>query len=225
MHYAVSAMKILDVPQSGSQAGTTSSRNRFGQYRRTRAIPVNPNSTAQGLVRARMSANAAAWRALTSAQREGWASLGAAMARTDSLGQSYTLTGFMAYCSVNNVKDLAGDAVVSDAPALVTPSTILTATITLTAAAFSIAFTPTPMPAATRLAVYCSPQRSAGRSFESDYRFIAVSAAAAASPSNVLAAYTAKFGVPVVGNRVFISLVSISGGFESGPLVTSAVVA
>lgn len=147
------------------------------------------------------------------------------MSRTDSLGQTYTLTGFQAYCSVNNLKQLAGDATVADAPALVTPSTILTATVTLTAAAFSIAYTPTPMPAATRLVVFASPQRSAGRSFENDIRFIQVTAAAAASPVNVLAAYTAKFGVPVVGNRIFISLVSYSGGFESGPLLTSAVVA
>jgi hypothetical protein len=147
------------------------------------------------------------------------------MARTDSLGQSYTLDGFQAYCSVNNVKQLCGDATVSDAPALGTPSTILTATVTLTAAAFSIAYTPTPMPASTRLIVFASPQTSAGRSFTNDVRFIQVTAAAAASPVNVLAAYTAKFGVPVVGNRVFISLISAAGGFESGPLLTSAVVA
>jgi hypothetical protein len=218
-------MKILDVPQSGSMAGTTSSRNRFGQYRRTRATPVNPNSTAQGLVRARMSANAAAWRALTALQRAGWSDLGSSMSRTDSLGQTYTLNGFAAYCSVNNCKALAGDALVSDAPALVTPSTILTATITLTAAALSIAFTPTPMPASTRLITYASPQRSAGRSFEADIRFIQVSAAAAASPVNAFTAYSAKFGTPVVGNRVFLSLVSYTGGFLSGPFLTSAVVA
>jgi len=218
-------MKILDIPQSGSVAGTTSSRNRFGQYRRTRAVPVNPNSTAQGVVRARMSANAAAWRALTNLQREGWDGLGLSMTRTDSLGQSYTLTGFQAYCSVNNVKSLCGDATVSDAPELVTPSTILTATVTLTSAALSIAYTPTPMPASTRLAVFASPQRSAGRNFEADLRFIQVTAAAAASPVNAFSAYSAKFGTPVTGNKVFFSLVSITGGFESGPFLTSQPVA
>lgn len=218
-------MKILDVPQSGSQAGTTSSRNRFGQYRRTRATPVNPNSTFQGVVRARMSANAAAWRALTNAQREGWADLGLSMNRTDSLGQSYNMTGFMAYCSVNNNKVAAGDAIIADAPALSTPATLLTMTITLTAASFSIAYTPTPMPTGTRIFAFVSPQRSAGRQFEADYRLISVSAAAAASPFVILTAYTARFGVPVVGNRVFVSLVSYFGGFQSGPILGSAVVA
>ena len=114
-------MKILKAPQSGSIAGTTAGRNRFGQYERSRAIPVNPNSSAQGLVRARMSANSAAYRALTSAQRAGWAGLGNSMVRTDSLGQTYTLQGNQAYASVNNNRLMSTLAVVTDAPALVTP--------------------------------------------------------------------------------------------------------
>lgn len=218
-------MKYLGDPSSGSQAGTTASRNRYGQYKRTRATPVNPNSTAQGLVRARMSANAAAWRTLTDAQRAGWNDLALSMNRSDALGQSYSLTGFQAFCSVNNNKALAGDASVTAAPVLVTPSTILTVTPTVSSVALSLAYTPTPMPAATRLILYASPQRSAGRAFESDIRYIQVTAAAAASPLNGLAAYTAKFGVPVTGNRIFFSLVSYSGGFLSGPFLTSAVVA
>jgi hypothetical protein len=172
-----------------------------------------------------MSANAAAWRAITGTQREGWDALGLLMTRTDSLGQTYTLTGFQAYCSVNNNNDAAGSAAVSDAPALSTPSTILTAVITLTAASFSIAYTPTPLATGTRLFAFASPQRSAGRAFESDYRLIGVSAAAAASPLSIFTPYVARLGTPVVGNRIFLSLVTFFGGFVSGPLVTSAVVA
>jgi hypothetical protein len=217
-------MKILDVPQSGSLAGITSSRNRFGQYRRTRATPVNPNSTYQGTVRNRLSVNAAAWRDLTANQRAGWESLGSQMTRTDSLGQSYTLNGFQAYCSVNNNNLAAGNSVVSDAPALVTPSGLLTATITLTAAAFSIAYTTTPLGAGIRLFTFASPQRNAGRSYEGDYRLVAVSAAAAASPADVFTAYQTRLGTPIAGNRIFLSLQLYDTGFLSGPLVTSQVV-
>jgi hypothetical protein len=217
-------MKVLKPPQSGSSAGTTAGRNRFGQYERTRAIPVNPNSAAQGLVRARMSANSAAWRAITAAQRAGWADLGTSMVRSDSLGQSYTLQGNQAYASVNNNRLLCGIAVVADAPGLVTPPALTGAVITLTSASFSIAYTPTPMPAATYLAVFASPQRSAGRNYEGDFRFIKLSAAAGASPLVMLTEYSAKFGAPVTGNRIFLSLVAITLGFESGALITSAVV-
>lgn len=218
-------MKILDVPQSGSLAGQTSSRNRFGQYRRTRATPVNPNSTAQGSARARMATNAAAWRSLTDTQRSGWDSLGSMMTRTDSLGQSYTLGGFAAYCSINNNNLAAGNAIVDTAPGIVTPDALTTATITLTASAFSIAYTPTPLPAGERLFSFLSPQRSSGRAFEGDYRLIAVSAAAGASPADVFSAYQARLGTPVVGNRVFVYLQRYLTGFLSGPLVTSATVA
>ena len=210
---------------SGSIAGQTASRNRNGQYMRTRAIPVNPNSSAQGVVRARLALNSSAWRALTGAQRAGWADLGLQMLRTDSLGQQQTLTGQQAYCSVNNENLAAGNTVVSDAPALVTPGALASATITLTAAAFSIAYTVTPLSAGSRLFTFVSPQRSAGRGFESDFRLLAVSAAAAASPANVYAAYVAKFGVPIVGNRIFMQLQVYNSGFLSGPLNTSAVVA
>lgn len=218
-------MKMLDVPQSGSVAGVTSSRNRYGQYRRTKAIPVNPNSTFQGTTRNRLSVNSAAWRSLTAAQRAAWSDLGNSMTRTDSLGQAISLTGLQAYCSVNNNNLAAGNAVVAAAPALTTPSGLLTAVITLTAAAFSVAYTTTPLAAGVRLFSYVSLQRSAGRNYESDYRLLAVSAAAAASPADIYAAYVARFGVPIVGNRIFMKFALYSGGFVSGPLSTSQVVA
>lgn len=218
-------MKFLGNPQSGSFRGDTSSRNRNGQYYRNRATPVQPRTVRQLAVRAIMGNNAAAWRALTDAQRAGWLSLGLQMTRTDSLGQAYTLTGFQAYCSVNNNKLSAGDAVVAAAPALTTPITLLTATITLTAASFSIAYTTTPLAAGNRLFVFVSPQRSAGVTFNGDYRLLAVTAAAAASPHNALAAYTAKFGVPVVGNKIFTSLQIYNGGFLGATLNVGQVVA
>lgn len=218
-------MKFLGDPRSGSYQGITSSRNRFGQYVRTRATPVQPRTPFQLNQRARMSTNAAAWRALTDAQRAGWLALGLMISRTDSLGQVYTLNGFGAYCSVNNNKLDAGDAAVSDAPAIVTPADLISATITLTAIAFSVAYTATPLAAGNRLFIRVSPQQSAGRKFNGDYRLIAVTAAAAASPANILTAYTARLGVPVVGNRIFLSLQTYQGGFLGAPFGVSQVVA
>lgn len=218
-------MKILDVPRSGSYQGITSSRNRYGQYVRTRASPVQPRTPAQLNQRARMTTNAAAWRGLTDAQRAGWLDLGLNMSRTDALGQSYTLNGFGAFCSVNNNKLDAGDAAITDATAIVTPIDLVTVTLTLTAAAASAAYTTTPLAAGYRIFAWASPQRSAGVKFNGDYRLLQVSAAAAASPMNLLAAFTAKFGVPVVGNRVFFSFQTYLGGFKGSPFNVSQVVA
>jgi len=218
-------MKFLGEPRSGSFAGETSSRNRFGQYVRNRSIPVNPNSTNQGTVRARLSNNAAAWRVLTDLQRAGWASLGSDITRNDSLGQTYTLTGFQAYCLVNNNNLAAGNAIVAAAPLLTDPGTLLTVTMTATSAALSIAYTTTPLAAGVRLFASASPQRSAGRNFEGDFRLIQVTAAAAASPFNIFTAYSARLGTPVTGMKIFFSLALYQTGFQGPPFLTSAIVA
>lgn len=216
--------KILDVPHSGSIAGTTYSRNRFGQYKRTRAIPVNPNTTFQGQVRTRFGALTAQWSGLTDAQRTGWADLASGITRTDSLGQTYTMSGAECFMSINMNKLDAGDAIITDAPAKVSPTGLLTAVITTTGGTLSVAYTTTPLPTGARLFVYASPQRSPGRNFENDLRLIHKSAAAAASPANILADYTARFGAPVVGNKIFFSFQVYLSGFLSGPMMATKIV-
>ena len=217
-------MKMLDVPQSGSLAGQTSSRNRYGQYRRTRAIPVNPNSSFQVAARGRLNTLSAGYRALTTDQQENWIALGALMTRTDSLGQTYDLTGLQAYVAVNSLNLAAGNASDPDAPLFAGVDPLTTATVTATTAAHSVAYTVTPLATDARLFVYASPQRSAGRAFESDYRLVAVSAAAAASPLDIEAAYQARFGALMAGYRVFYKLQVYLGGFLSAALDTSKVV-
>lgn len=218
-------MKLLNYPSSGSYQNLTFSRNRFGQYVRGRSIPVNPSSTFQQTVRTRMAVNSSAWRGLTSTQRNGWSDLGLQMSRTDSLGQTYALNGFEAFCSVNNNLAAAGDALLTSAPLLAIPTALASITPTLTSAAFSLAFTATPLPAGARVFWYLGPQRSAGRAFEGDTRLVNVTAAAAASPSNVLASYQARFGTPVTGNRIFGAGVVYAAGFVSQPVLFSQVVA
>lgn len=218
-------MKILTVPESGSLAGQTASRNRYGQYLRTRATPVNPSSSFQVTVRARLATNASNWRDLTAAQRLAWADLGSQITRNDSLGQSYTLTGFGAYCLVNNNKLAAGDTAISDPIAYAVPDPLLTITPTATVATLSVAYTTTPLAAGVRLFVYASPGRSPGRIFEGDYRLVSVTAAAAASPANIFAAYVLRFGAPVVGNKIFVTGQTYLAGIMGPPLSTSLIVA
>ncbi len=218
-------MKILDYPRSGSYQGVTSSRNRNGQYVRSRAVPVNPGTTFQQSVRSRLSLNAEAWRALTGTQRDGWTALGLYFTRTDSLGQTYNLTGFQAYCSVNNNRLAAGDAVISDAGVYTPPAPLASITPTITSSSYSVAYTATPLPASTRAFISASPQRSAGRTYEGDFRLMSVTAAAAASPANILAAYQARFGNPVTGARIFTSIQTYFAGYLSTPIITSTIVA
>jgi hypothetical protein len=86
-------MKILTAPQSGSQAGTTASRNRFGQYLRTRAIPVQPRTPKQTFVRSLFTAGSSNWRALNGTNQQLWNDYAAQLSYSDRLGSSYSPTG------------------------------------------------------------------------------------------------------------------------------------
>lgn len=86
-------MKYLGDPRSGSQAGTTASRNRFGQYFRTRAIPVQPRTPKQTNNRAQLTIGSSAWRTLSDPGRTAWNDYATQILRSGSLGSSYTPTG------------------------------------------------------------------------------------------------------------------------------------
>ena len=66
-------MKILDIPRSGSYAGITSSRNRFGQYVRNRRAPVQPIGTGRrAFIRSAFGNASTSWAGLTAEEQEAW---------------------------------------------------------------------------------------------------------------------------------------------------------
>lgn len=218
-------MKQLNVPQSGSMAATTASRNRFGQYLRSRAMPVNPNSTAQVRVRNALSAAAKNWRTLTDPQQAGWKTLGAQVQRVDSLGQTYFWNGFMCFVAVQSLLSAGGQPATTDAPSLPSPPQLETLVVTLSTTAFSLAYTATPLTAEQQLYVYASEPQSAGRSYNKQYKLIACSAVSAASPMNVKAAYEAIYGPLTAGYRVFVRCAVVEDGFPSAYIDKDSVIA
>lgn len=207
---------------SGSLGSTTASHNRYGAYLRSRTIPVNPNTTLQQQQRDDLSQLTTHWRLLTSNQRNDWKTLGGQMTRTDSLGVTYNLTGIQAYISVNRYRILFGLGIVDDAPAMGgVPSLLtlgLTASNTGVLQTLSVTYTPTPLGANNRLMVAATPDVSAGRSFFSrgEYRTVLYSAADAASPLDILAAWQSKFGTLTVGERISVRAWPISADFIAG---------
>lgn len=86
-------MLILETPRSGSVAGVTASRNRFGQYYRTRAIPVQPRTPKQTINRAFLTVGSSAWRSLGDTDRTAWNDYAQQIVRSGRLGSSYSPTG------------------------------------------------------------------------------------------------------------------------------------
>lgn len=131
------------VQMSGSIAGTTHARNRFGNYTRARTKPVNPNSTLQALQRATLSYLVERWNnTLTAAQRIAWNSYAAAIAMKNRLGETVYLTGFNHYVRSNSILKRLALTVVDDGPEeIALPEKDPTFTISISAATQNIAMT------------------------------------------------------------------------------------
>jgi hypothetical protein len=215
-------MKILTSPQSGSYAGVTASRNRNGQYIRTRAIPVQPRSSFQLRIRSELAATSSAWRTLTALQMAAWSSLGLQMIRADSLGQRNTLSGSQASGSINQVNKQYGQAYVADAPLLTTPSDVATVVLTADSVAPTLTVATTGEPGTGFIGIYAAPPSTAGRTFVNNYRLIFTSAVSG-SPYNILAAWTGRFGTLIAGQKLAILVRTMQDGFESIGTPASAI--
>lgn len=191
---------------SGSEAGTTYSRNKGGAYIRSRAIPTNPQTAAQTIVRNRLGTLAAAWRGLTQAERDAWNTAVANFPTVNVFGDVRELTGLQLYVgiNVNRLNIGLGSLAVPPAPVGADGLDSLALTSTVAGPTFDVAYTPDPVPADHELVVQATVSLSAGISNANNkFRQIATVAAAAASPFLGGADYDAKFGAPVAGMKVF----------------------
>ena len=105
------------VQVSGSIAGNTHARNRFGNYIRPRTKPVDPATARQLAARTRMSFLTEEWGdTLTAAQRLAWETYAAAIAMSNRLGQTIHPTGFNHFFRANSIALQVGAPVVADGP-------------------------------------------------------------------------------------------------------------
>lgn len=224
MKYLGSLMGVSQL--SGSAGSTTASHNRFGLYLRNRVTPVNPQTERQLDVRSWFAAAAAAWRQLSQVDQSAWREEGALIERVDSLNRTYTFTGSMYYTSTAvNMKQYLETAGLPTVPAdIVLPAAIETLIATAEGGAtqtFTVTYTATPLAALTNIQISASVQQSPGINYfgRTRLRVIFTSAAAAASPANIAAAYIARFGALVAGQKILVrARVFSSTGGASQPV-------
>jgi len=107
------------VQMSGSIAGNTYARNRYGNYCRARTKPTNPNTTRQQAVRDAVAFLVERWAAvLTSAQRAAWALYGTNVAMKNKLGESVKLSGINHYVRSNAHLARQGGTIVDAGPVI-----------------------------------------------------------------------------------------------------------
>lgn len=109
------------VQMSGSIAGNTHARNRYGNYMRARTKPVNPNSPDQVAVRSALAYLTEVWLdECSAAQRAAWATYAAAIAMKNKLGETIKLSGFNHFIRSNSNRARWGFAPILAGPVVLT---------------------------------------------------------------------------------------------------------
>jgi hypothetical protein len=216
------------VAGSGKIGGHVASRNRAGAYFRTKVTPINPQSSAQLGARNRLSGISQGWRDLTAAQRAAWAGAVSQFSKTDVFGDIKNPSGFNLYQRLNN-----NIITVGGTPIVVPPSPTEAASVVIGALVadvngdvLTLALSAA-VPAGSEVKVFATPNLSPGISFvKSEYRLIEVVDNGTASPLDIEASYTAKFGALIVGQKLFVKIVFTDPltGLESLPQEASTVV-
>lgn len=187
----------------GKLNGTVFSKNRGGAYTRTKVTPSNPQTTAQTTVRQRLAAFAAGFRALTAAQILAWNNAASDFLGTNVFGDTVTPTGLQLYVKLNSNLEAIGSTTISDPPSPTALSPLTASIASLTNAAFTASLGS--ITTDEHYVIEATAPVSPGRLFlKNEFRVIAtVAGTGAAIPAqNIFAAYSAKFGAPVTGQRV-----------------------
>lgn len=109
------------IQMSGSIAGDTHARNRYGNYVRARTKPINPNTSRQVAVRASMAVCVERWsETLTAAQRAAWDLYASNVNMLNALGETIHLSGFNHYIRSNASLIRVSRTPVDDGPVVFT---------------------------------------------------------------------------------------------------------
>ncbi len=215
----------------GKLNGSVFSKNRGGAYVRTKVTPVNPQTLAQGNVRAALTNLSQSWKALTEAQRKAWNSAVSQFTSTDIFGDIKTPSGINLYNKLNLNLAAIGETPIASPPLAVSVGYFDSLSVAAAAGAGTIAANYTAVGATVdqTVIVEATPCVSAGKSFvKSEFRQIGTFAGNAVSPQALGAMWSAKFGSLVAGKKVFIRLkfvdknTGVSGQYTSVSAVVAA---
>lgn len=215
---------------SGSVGGATYARNRGGMYSRGRAMPSNPQTSFQTVVRNATAGLTAAWsQTLTQDQRDAWGVYAANVPILDRLGDQRLISGINWYVRNNVPRVQAGLDVVQDASTVFTlPAfTVNSVTVDVSSSNAAIAFVDSDSWAIEdggAMLVYVSRPVSPGIGFfKGPYRYAGAILGDTMTPPTSPGTVTLPFDV-TVDNKVFFKIeVVTADGRLSSPFRGSSV--
>ena len=205
------------VAGSGKIGGHVAAKNRAGAYLRTKVTPSNPNTAAQANARAILASLSTGWGLLTESQRQSWNDAVTSFATTDIFGDIKNPSGINLYVKLNANLSQSGQDILVVAPEKLEIPFLPLTTATFGIAAHSLIFNgEIDNYSGQMMKIQATPAFSAGISnFKSKLRNIGYSDTID-DFSLIYGLYVTKFGAPVVGSKIAVSIAPIMASGQQG---------
>lgn len=200
----------LVVAGSGKIGGHVASKNRGGAYLRTKVTPSNPRSAAQSQARGILSSLSTQWGLLTEEQRKAWNDAVANFSKTDVFGDIKNPSGINLFVKLNANLANSGQLQLNLPPVKEEIPTDTNFSAVFDIGATELVFSSTSDVLAT---IICRVQSSGSvpqgvTNVNSKLRTISSNLILSESTSNY-SAYVAKFGAPVLGQKIYLTVAPI----------------
>lgn len=218
----------LVVDGRGKLGGHVAAQNRGGSYLRTKVTPSNPQTTFQTSVRQLFGSISSGWSGLGALVILAWNAAVDDWKSTNIFGDLKQPSGKALYQRLNQQAQIAGYPPVTSPPTKVTlpDSNVTDVTFGIGAAAID----PTGIYSGSGFTIltFSSGPVTAGTTFvKNRMRLIGNSGALAYSDTAAYTQYVAKYGTPVVGEKVYMGYKVVAANGQASPMqvVESVVVA
>jgi uncharacterized membrane protein len=185
------------------------SKNHYGAFIRKRVKGTNPRSVGQLNVRANLSSLAKGFKSLGAGPILAWNTYGQNFTFKNRLGQNIKHTGEVWYIKLNRILLTMSGTPITSPPSTsaVPPALMVSLAVTATSGtAIGITYT-TFAGSNTKGVIMASRPLSAGKAYNSDFRYLAMTVAADSGVKDLTSAYTTVFGgLPVTGQKVFVKV-------------------
>ena len=176
-------------------------------------------------VRNNMSHVAARWRALQEAQRVAWMAAAEDAKSNTRLNQNGPLSGFLLFTKINCTLAQFGQAQVDAPPARpqfpdLAPQNLV---ITNTSGVIALKLTCPGDPGDNTIVRAAKPV-SQGRETCNDFRVLGMCPAPVQGSADITSLYTARYGAPPAGKKVYVQVNQFVDGWESLPTTFCAIV-
>jgi hypothetical protein len=219
-------MKVIDTPRTGKIGNQVAYISRYGQCYHAYVVPRNPQTDAQFRARRSFGSSSRGWGVtLTESQRERWVAAALNAPSRPWLGQYSHLSGQQLCVKINSTLRCVGQPPVNEppAPAVFGPSPVGQLTI-VNDDEGGVRLLLNVGAVAEDIMLFGQAPCSRGRTKHRRVCYLGLLGPVVDGQCDITAQYTARFGQPAPGQKVFIVTCQQRNGWKAIDQVTSAIV-